>query len=161
MSAPYLHQGDGGVLVDLMVQPRASRNELVGVQGEALKVRLTSPPVEGAANRLCGEFFAKLFGVAKGEVVLVGGERSRHKRLLIRGGSAGGYTTVCALTWHDEFAAGASYFGLVDLEPFADSTHKFELRYTDNLVGPWPEAIDLWRARSPIRCHRVRARLNL
>ncbi|HEX9122168.1 MAG TPA: S9 family peptidase [Actinomycetota bacterium] len=80
------------------------------------------------------------------------------ERLLIRGGSAGGYTTVCALTWHDEFAAGASYFGLVDLEPFADSTHKFELRYTDNLVGPWPEAIDLWRARSPIHSFDLLAR---
>ena len=72
------------------------------------------------------------------------------KRLIIRGGSAGGYTTVCALTWHDEFATGASYFGLVDLEPFATFTHKFELWYTHNLVGPWPEAADLWRARSPI-----------
>ena len=85
MSAPYLHQAAGGVILDLMVQPRASRNEVAGVQGDALKVRLTSPPVEGAANKLCGEFFAKLFGVAKGEVELVAGERSRHKRLLIRG----------------------------------------------------------------------------
>ena len=85
MSAPYLHPAGGGVVLDLLVQPRASRNEIAGVQGDALKVRLTSAPVEGAANKLCGEFFAKLFGVAKGEVVLVGGERSRHKRLLIRG----------------------------------------------------------------------------
>jgi len=51
---------------------------------------------------------------------------------------------------YDEFATGASYFGLVDLEPFATFTHKFELKYTQNLVGPWPEAADLWRARSPI-----------
>ena len=71
-------------------------------------------------------------------------------RLIITGGSAGGYTTLCALTWHDDFATGASYYGLADLEPFATFTHKFELRYTDNLVGPWPEAADLWRARSPI-----------
>jgi dipeptidyl aminopeptidase/acylaminoacyl peptidase len=71
-------------------------------------------------------------------------------RLVVTGGSAGGYTTVCALTWRDDFAAGATYFGIADLEPFATSTHKFELRYTDNLVGPWPQARDLWRARSPI-----------
>ena len=71
-------------------------------------------------------------------------------RLIITGGSAGGYTTVCALTWHDDFATGATYFGIADLEPFATFTHKFELKYTDNLVGPWPEAADLWRARSPI-----------
>jgi len=81
---------------------------------------------------------------------LVDGGDADPKRLIIRGGSAGGYTTVCALTWHDEFATGASYFGLVDLEPFATFTHKFELKYMHDLVGPWPEAADLWRARSPI-----------
>jgi dipeptidyl aminopeptidase/acylaminoacyl peptidase len=71
-------------------------------------------------------------------------------RLIITGGSAGGYTTICALAWTDVFAAGASYFGLADLEPFATSTHKFEIRYLDTLVGPWPEARELWRERSPI-----------
>ena len=72
-------------------------------------------------------------------------------RLLIRGGSAGGYTTLCALTFHDDFAAGASYFGISDLEPFATGdTHKFESRYEHTLVGPYPEAVDLYRARSPI-----------
>jgi dipeptidyl aminopeptidase/acylaminoacyl peptidase len=72
-------------------------------------------------------------------------------RLLIRGGSAGGYTTLCALTFHDEFAAGASYFGLSDLEPFvAGGTHKFESRYLYSLIGPYPEAAEVYRARSPI-----------
>ena len=73
-------------------------------------------------------------------------------RLLIRGGSAGGYTTLCALTFHDFFAAGASYFGIADLEPFAKpgGTHKFESRYEHTLVGPYPEAVDLYRERSPI-----------
>jgi dipeptidyl aminopeptidase/acylaminoacyl peptidase len=72
-------------------------------------------------------------------------------RLLIRGGSAGGYTTLCALTFHDVFAAGASYYGLADLEPFMrGGTHKFESRYLVSLVGPYPEAIDVYRARSPI-----------
>jgi dipeptidyl aminopeptidase/acylaminoacyl peptidase len=72
-------------------------------------------------------------------------------RLLIRGGSAGGYTTLCALTFHDDFAAGASYFGISDLEPFATGdTHKFERQYEHTLIGPFPEAIDLYRARSPI-----------
>ena len=73
------------------------------------------------------------------------------ERLLIKGGSAGGYTTICALTFTDEFAAGASYFGLADLEQFAaGETHKFELQYEHTLVGPYPEAADLYRARSPI-----------
>ncbi len=73
-------------------------------------------------------------------------------RLLIRGGSAGGYTTLCALTFHDDFAAGASYYGISDLEPFAmpGGTHKFESRYEHTLVGPYPEAAELYRARSPI-----------
>jgi dipeptidyl aminopeptidase/acylaminoacyl peptidase len=72
-------------------------------------------------------------------------------RLLITGGSAGGWTTLCALVFHEVFAAGASYFGVSDLEPFATDTHKFEAKYIDSLVGPWPEAADLWRARSPVR----------
>ncbi len=72
-------------------------------------------------------------------------------RLLITGGSAGGYTTICALTYTDEFAAGASYFGLADLEPFATGdTHKFESHYEHTLVGPYPEAAELYRERSPI-----------
>ena len=73
------------------------------------------------------------------------------ERLVIRGGSAGGYTTVCAVTFTDEFAAGASYFGLADLESFAaGDTHKFELQYEHTLVGPYPERADLYRERSPI-----------
>jgi dipeptidyl aminopeptidase/acylaminoacyl peptidase len=73
------------------------------------------------------------------------------ERLLITGGSAGGYTTICALTFTDAFAAGASYFGLADLEAFGDGdTHKFELRYEHTLVGPYPERADLYRERSPI-----------
>ncbi|MBL7062869.1 MAG: S9 family peptidase [Anaerolineae bacterium] len=72
------------------------------------------------------------------------------KRLIIRGGSAGGYTTLCALTFRDVFKAGASYFGLSELEVFAEETHKFESRYLDRLVGPYPERRDLYRERSPI-----------
>jgi dipeptidyl aminopeptidase/acylaminoacyl peptidase len=73
------------------------------------------------------------------------------ERLLITGGSAGGYTTICALTFTDAFAAGASYFGLADLEAFGDGdTHKFELRYEHTLVGPYPEQAALYRERSPI-----------
>lgn len=72
-------------------------------------------------------------------------------RLLITGGSAGGYTTICALTFTDDFAAGASYFGIADLEQFGGGdTHKFELEYEHTLVGPYPKAAELYRARSPI-----------
>ena len=73
------------------------------------------------------------------------------ERLLVRGGSAGGYVVMCALTFTDVFAAGASYFGIADLVPFAEGdTHKFESRYEHTMIGPWPEAKETYRARSPI-----------
>src|SRR5690606_34722738 len=71
-------------------------------------------------------------------------------RLCIRGGSAGGYTTLAALAFRETFAAGASHFGIADLEALAAETHKFESRYLDGLIGPYPEARDVYRARSPI-----------
>ena len=71
-------------------------------------------------------------------------------RLAIRGGSAGGYTTLCALTFRDDFTAGASYYGVADVAALARDTHKFESRYLDRLIGPWPEAEALYRERSPI-----------
>jgi dipeptidyl aminopeptidase/acylaminoacyl peptidase len=72
------------------------------------------------------------------------------RRLAIRGGSAGGYATLCALTFHDAFAAGASYYGVADAEALAGDTHKFESRYLDRLIGPYPEQAALYRERSPI-----------
>ena len=72
------------------------------------------------------------------------------ERLAIRGGSAGGYTVLAALTFHDVFKAGASYYGIGDLEALARDTHKFESRYLDSLIGPYPEDRELYRERSPI-----------
>ena len=71
-------------------------------------------------------------------------------RLAIRGGSAGGYTTLSALTFRDVFKAGASYYGISDLEAMTRDTHKFESRYLDSLIGPYPEEQDRYRERSPI-----------
>ncbi len=71
-------------------------------------------------------------------------------RMAIAGGSAGGYTTLCALTFKDSFQAGASYYGVSDLEALAQDTHKFESRYLDRLIGPYPEKQALYRERSPI-----------
>jgi dipeptidyl aminopeptidase/acylaminoacyl peptidase len=72
------------------------------------------------------------------------------KRMAIRGSSAGGFTVLCALAFHDVFAVGASYYGVSDLEALARDTHKFESRYLDTLIGAYPERRDLYETRSPI-----------
>lgn len=90
----WVSPAEDGTILAIYVQPRASKNEIVGIQGDELKVRLTSPPAEGAANKLCGDFFAKKLGVAKGEVTLISGHKSRHKRLLIRGVTTDEVTNV-------------------------------------------------------------------
>ena len=85
---------------------------------------------------------AALYLVAQGAV--------DKDRLIMSGSSAGGYTTLCALTFHDEFKAGASYYGISDLEALVADTHKFESRYLDGLVGDYLELRSLYRDRSPI-----------
>lgn len=83
-------------------------------------------------------------------------------RLIARGASAGGYTTLAALAFRDVFHAGASYYGISDLERLAQDTHKFEARYLETLVGPYPEAREVYRARSPLHAaHRVSSALIL
>jgi len=72
------------------------------------------------------------------------------RRMLIRGGSAGGYTTLSALVFRSVFAAGASYYGISDLEALARDTHKFESHYLEGLVGPYPQERELYRERSPL-----------
>jgi dipeptidyl aminopeptidase/acylaminoacyl peptidase len=82
---------------------------------------------------------------------LVGEGKADAARLIIRGGSAGGFTTLAALTFRPGvFTAGASYYGVSDIEVLARDTHKFESRYLDRLIGPYPQRRDLYRARSPI-----------
>ncbi|MEI6206131.1 MAG: DUF167 family protein [Desulfuromonadales bacterium] len=76
--------GDG-ITLSLYIQPRASKNEVCGVQDNSLRIRLTSPPVDGAANKLCREFVADFFGVPKSAVKIISGETSRHKRVFIHG----------------------------------------------------------------------------
>jgi len=71
-------------------------------------------------------------------------------RMAIRGGSAGGYTTLAALAFRDVFGAGASHFGVSDLEALARDTHKLESHYLDQLIAPYPEGISVYQERSPI-----------
>ena len=76
--------------------------------------------------------------------------KADRNRVTIDGGSAGGYTTLCALTMTDYFSAGASHYGVSDLETLVRDTHKFESRYLDRLVGEYPAKKDIYQARSPI-----------
>lgn len=85
-----------------------------------------------------------------GAEYLVQQRKADKDRLAIRGGSAGGYTTLSALTFTNTFKAGASHYGVGDLEALAKDTHKFESRYLDSLIGAYPDEIEVYRARSPI-----------
>lgn len=80
-----LRASSGGTLVDIYVQPKSSKNEVVGVHERSLKIRLTAPPVEGEANKECVKFLAKLLGIPKSDIEIVSGHKSRHKTLSIRG----------------------------------------------------------------------------
>jgi len=83
VTLPCLRQTDAGVEIFLYLQPRASRNKVVGLQGDELKVSLTAPPVDGAANKACCAFLAKLCSLPRGCVKIISGDASRHKRLLL------------------------------------------------------------------------------
>jgi uncharacterized protein (TIGR00251 family) len=89
---PFLATHNESLILSVLVQPRASKNQICGIQGAELKIRLTSPPVDGAANKLCREFIADLFAVAKSSVEIISGETSRHKRLRIDGSHPGQFT---------------------------------------------------------------------
>jgi uncharacterized protein (TIGR00251 family) len=83
MTLPCLRQTDAGVEIFLYLQPRSSRNKVIGLQGEELKIALTAPPVDGAANKACCAFLAKLCSLPKSCVKLISGDASRHKRVLL------------------------------------------------------------------------------
>lgn len=83
MSTGWFDWQDGDLTLRLRIQPRASRDEIVGPHGDALKVRITAPPVEGKANAHLLKLLAKAFGVARSDVTLLSGETGREKRVRI------------------------------------------------------------------------------
>lgn len=102
-------------------------------------------------DRLLGKWgIVDVDDCVNGALYLVNQDSVDEARLAIDGGSAGGYTTLAALTFCDVFKAGASYYGVSDMASLAAETHKFESRYLDSLVGPYPEKRSLYEARSPI-----------
>jgi len=78
-----LEEKDGSIILKVMVQPRASKNELVGIHGDCLKIRLTSPPVENQANKKLCEFLSKLIGIGKRRIEIIGGQKARVKKVRI------------------------------------------------------------------------------
>lgn len=102
-------------------------------------------------NRLQGAWgIVDIDDCVNGALYLVEQGKADENRLAIDGGSAGGYTTLAALTFRDVFKAGASYYGVSDMASLAAETHKFESRYLDSLVGPYPEKKAVYDERSPI-----------
>ncbi len=85
MSDWSIAEADGGVTFAVRVVPRSSRNQIVGVEGGALKIKLTAPPVEGAANAALIEFIADWLGVRRSAVSIVGGDKARNKRVRVSG----------------------------------------------------------------------------
>ena len=98
---PDITATDDGVTVRVLVQPRASRTHFAGIIDGAVKVRLTSPPVDGAANALCIEFFAKLLKISKNSVVISSGLTSRRKTLHIKGISPDDLQAALMPSHHD------------------------------------------------------------
>jgi uncharacterized protein len=80
----YFQWQDGDLLLNIKVQPRASKDELAEILGDSLKVRITAPPVDGAANKHLIAFLAKIFKVSKSQVTLISGETGREKRLRVQ-----------------------------------------------------------------------------
>jgi uncharacterized protein len=88
MNAPYLKEVAGGVQLAVKLQPRASRQQISGIHGSELKISVTAPPVDAAANRALIEFVAEILDLSRSAVELIRGQTSRHKTLLVRGVSA-------------------------------------------------------------------------
>ena len=102
-------------------------------------------------DRLKGQWgIVDVEDAVEGAKAMVAAKKADPERLIIRGGSAGGYTTLAALTFHDTFKSGASYYGISDLEVLQQDTHKFEARYNESLIGPYPAMKATYRERSPI-----------
>jgi uncharacterized protein (TIGR00251 family) len=81
---PYLKENADGITLTVFIQPRSSKNMIAGVHDHALKIKLTSPPVDGAANKMCIQYLAKCLKVPKSSIEIVSGHKSRTKRLLLR-----------------------------------------------------------------------------
>lgn len=81
---PFIQENSNGIILKILVQPRSSKNMIAGLHGDALKIKLTAPPVDGAANKMCIQHLAKWLKVPKSSIEIISGQSSRTKRLLLR-----------------------------------------------------------------------------
>lgn len=84
-STLYCKKTDQGIHLKVFVQPRSSKNQIAGIHGDALKIKLTAPPVNGAANKMCIQYLAKILGCSKSSIEIISGHSGRNKILLIHG----------------------------------------------------------------------------
>jgi uncharacterized protein len=84
MNMPFLKENSNGIILKVFVQPRSSRSMIAGQHGDALKIKLTAPPVDGAANKMCIQHLAKWLKISKSSIEIISGHSSRTKRLLLR-----------------------------------------------------------------------------
>lgn len=97
MSIPYITESAGGVFIRVYLQPRASKNGIAGLHGDEIKVTVTAPPVDNAANEMVVRLFASLLGVPRSSVTVKSGQTSRHKTIAVAGKSAGEVRTSLGL----------------------------------------------------------------
>jgi len=81
---PFIQENSNGIILKVFVQPRSSKNMIAGQHGDALKIKLTAPPVNGAANKMCIQYLAKWLKVPKSSIEIISGHNSRTKRLLLK-----------------------------------------------------------------------------
>ena len=81
---PFIQENSNGIILKVFIQPRSSKNMIAGQHGDALKIKLTAPPVDGAANKMCVQYLAKRLKVPKSSIEIISGHTSRTKRLLLR-----------------------------------------------------------------------------
>ena len=82
-SDDFIRKSPEGIILKILVQPKSSKNQIVGPHGDELKIKLTAPPVDNAANRMCIQFLAKKLDIPKSAIEIIAGPASRHKQLLV------------------------------------------------------------------------------
>ena len=81
---PFIQKNNDGIILKVFIQPRSSKNMISGQHGDALKIKLTAPPVDDAANKMCVQYLAKCLKIPKSSIEIISGHTSRTKRLLLR-----------------------------------------------------------------------------